>query len=141
MRSEQEIDRIAHEIIGGGIAIHRRHGPGCFESAYVPCLAYEMDRRKLKYRTRVPVDLIYDELIVRRAYEADFVVEDCIVIEVKAVEELARVHCRQMNTYLRLTGCPLGLLMNFGSETMREGIRRVVNNFPWGTPPYAACTK
>ena len=81
------------------------------------------------------MDLLYDELIVPRAYCIDFIVEDCVVLELKAVEHTAPVHTRQVLTYLKLTGLALGLLLNFGARTMREGIERVVNNFPHGTEP------
>jgi GxxExxY protein len=131
MATEQKLTRFAHEIVGGGIAIHRAFGPGCFESTYSPCLAYEMRKRGLQFEATVELELCYEELVVPRAYEADFIVEDVILIEVKALQTIA--HLRQVKTYLTLTGCPLGLLMNFGDETMRDGIRRVVNNFPEGT--------
>lgn len=133
MATEQQIDRIAYQIIGGGIAIHERFGPGCFESTYSPCLAYEMKKRGLQFEAKVELELRYEELWVPRAYEADFIVEDVIVIEVKALQTIAPVHRRQLKTYLTLTGCPLGLLMNFGDETMKAGVHRVVNNFPEGT--------
>ena len=135
MHSEQEIERIVREIIGAGIDVHRRVGPGCFESAYTPCLAYEMNKRGLQFDMNVPLDLSYEELRVPRAYVLDFDVEHCVIVEAKALELLAPVHARQLNTYLRISGYPIGLLMNFGAETMRDGIRRVVNNFPWGTKP------
>ena len=133
MASEQELNRIAREIIGAGIAVHREFGPGCFESAYSPCLDFEMRRRGLRFESRLPLALHYHELVIPRAYEADFIVEQEVLVELKATEAVARVHLRQISTYLRLTGCPLGLLMNFGAETMRDGVRRVVNNFPIGT--------
>jgi GxxExxY protein len=131
--SEQDLNRVASEIIGAGIAIHRQFGPGCFESVYVPCLAYELEKRSLRFISKVALPLRYYDLFIPRAYEADFVVEREIVIEVKALEVIAAVHLRQLRTYLRLTGCPLGLLMNFGASTMRDGVKRVVNNFPLGT--------
>jgi GxxExxY protein len=133
MASEQELNRIAGEIVAAGIAIHREFGPGCFESAYAPCLAYELDRRRLRFQSKIPLALKYHDLFIPRAYEADFIVEEDVLIEVKAIEAIAAVHLRQLRTYLCLTGCPLGLLMNFGAVTMRDGLKRVVNNFPVGT--------
>src|SRR5947208_2951113 len=111
-------------------ALHstRLFGPGCFESTYSPCLAYEMLKRGLQFEAKVELELRYEELWIPRAYEADFVVEGVIVIEVKALQAIAPVHLRQLRTYLTLTGCPLGLLMNFGAETMKDGVHRVVNN-------------
>jgi GxxExxY protein len=133
MATDQEINRIAREIIGGGMAIHMRFGPGRFESTYCPCLAYEMRERGLHFEEQVELELRYENLVVPRAYILDYVVEGLVVVEVKALEATARVHLRQVNTYLILTGCPLGLLMNFGGETMKAGVHRVVNNFPEGT--------
>ena len=133
MATEQEINRIAYEIIGGGIAIHTRFGPGCFESAYSPCLGYEMRKRGLHFQEQVELELRYESLVIPRAYVVDFIVECLIVVEVKALQTIAGVHLRQVKTYLTLTGCPLGLLMNFGAETMKAGVHRVVNNFPEGT--------
>jgi GxxExxY protein len=131
--SEQELNRLSSQIINAGISIHREFGPGCFESAYTPCLAYELEQRGLRFDSRIPLVLRYHDLVIPRAYEADFIVEEDILIEVKAIETIAAVHLRQMRTYLRLTGCPLGLLLNFGAVSMTEGVKRVVNNFPTGT--------
>jgi GxxExxY protein len=139
MRTEVELNRIAGEIIGGGIAVHQAIGPGCFESAYTPCLAYELHKRGLDFTANVPITIQYEGLIIPRAYEADFIVENSIVLELKATSALGPVDARQLITYLRFTGCPLGLLMNFGAATMLDGIKRIVNNFPDGTlaPPHA----
>jgi GxxExxY protein len=135
-KTEAELNRIAYEIIGGGVNIHRRLGPGCFESAYVPCLAYELTKRALEFRTKVPLTLRYEAVVVPGAYEADFIVESSVIIEVKAIERVAPVHVRQLQTYLRLSGCPLGLILNFGATTLTEGVKRQVNNFPEGTAPH-----
>ena len=130
--------KLSSLVIDGGIEIHRAYGPGMFESAYSPCLAYELNVRGLKFEMKVPVPLFYKGLHIPRAYEADFIVEGCLVLELKAVDVLPKATKRQMGTYLRLLGCPLGLILNFGEETMKAGVHRVVNNFPFGTPPYAA---
>jgi GxxExxY protein len=135
MRTEAELNQIAGEIIAGGIAIHQAIGPGCFESAYAPCLAYEFHRRRLRYQMKVPISIHYEGLIVPRAYEADFIVSDDVVVELKATSANTAVDARQLLTYLRFTGCPLGLLMNFGALTLLEGIKRIVNNFPEGSSP------
>lgn len=121
--------RISKEIIGAAIAVHRRVGPGCLESAYSPCLAVELQRRGLDFRTKVPLSLRYDELVVSRAYEADFVVEDLVVVEIKALAATGERERRQLQTYLELEGCPLGLILNFGALRLVDGIKRVVNNF------------
>ena len=134
MRTEAELNRIASEIIGAGIAVHTRVGPGCFESAYFPCLAYELRRRGLTFQTKVPVAIQYETIDIPRAYEVDFLVEGSVVVELKATSANTPVDARQLLTYLRFTGCPLGLLLNFGALKLTDGIRRIVNNFPEGTP-------
>jgi len=135
MRTEPELNRIASEIIAGAIAVHTRVGPGCFESAYQPCLAYELQQRGLSFETKVPVDIQYATITVPRAYEVDFLVERSVVVELKATSSNTPVDARQLLTYLRFTGCPLGLLLNFGALKLTDGIKRIVNNFPQGTPP------
>ena len=135
MRTEADLNRIAAEIIAAGIAVHKAIGPGCFESAYNPCVAYELHQRRLAYEMKVPVTIEYEGLSIPRAFEADFIVESDIVLELKATSAITAVDARQLLTYLRFTGCPLGLLMNFGSLTLVDGIKRVVNNFPEGSKP------
>ncbi len=132
MRTEADLNRIAKEIIAAAIAVHRVIGPGCFESAYVSCLAYEFRKRNIEYQLKVPIAIQYEHLTVARAYEADFIVRGDIVVEVKATSSLGPLDARQLQTYLRFSGCPLGLLLNFGSLTLAEGIKRIVNNFPEG---------
>jgi GxxExxY protein len=140
MRTEADLNRITSEIIGGAIAVHTRVGPGCFESAYIPCLAYELQQRGLSFQTKVAVDIQYATITVRRAYEVDFLVEGNVVVELKATSTNTPVDARQLLTYLRFTGCPLGLLVNFGALKLTDGIKRVVNNFPNGTPPGCVLT-
>jgi GxxExxY protein len=117
MRTAAEINALAREIIGAAIQVHRRVGPGCLESAYTPCLALELYRRQLDFRREVALTLRYDELVIPRAYFADFVVEDCIVVEVKAVAMTTERDRRQLQTYLEIARCPLGLIVNFGART------------------------
>jgi GxxExxY protein len=130
MRTARELNALSREIIGAAIQIHRRVGPGCLESAYTPCLALELSRRHLDFRREVALTLRYDELVIPRAYVADFVVEECVVVEVKAVAATTDRDRRQVQTYLEMAGCPLGLIVNFGAKTLVDGITRVVNHFP-----------
>jgi GxxExxY protein len=136
MRTEAELDRIAHEIIGCAIAVHRAVGPGCFESTYQPCLACELNERGLAFQTKVAIPLRYRAMTIARAYEADFIVEESVVVELKAVAVTGPLEDRQLQTYLKLSGCPLGLLLNFGALLMADGVIRKVNNFPQGCAPY-----
>jgi len=141
MRTEADLNRLAREIISAAIAVHRVIGPGCFESTYVPCLAYEFRKRVIEYQIKVPIAIQYEDLTVHRAYEADFIVGGDIVVEVKATSSVGPLEARQLQTYLRFSGCPVGLLLNFGSLTLAEGIKRIVNNFPEGGTTQVSCQR
>jgi GxxExxY protein len=130
---EERIDEITFQIRGAAMTVHRRVGPGCFERAYAPCFAYELQKRRLEFQREVPITLLYDDLVIPRAYEADFIVEGVVVAELKVASIVTAADTAQLRTYLRLTGCPVGLLLNFGAALMKDGIVRQVNNFPHGT--------
>jgi len=135
MFTEKQLNEMAWEIIGAGITVHRRIGPGCLESAYSPCFALELTRRKLDFRREVALTLRYDELVIPRAYIVDYIVMGCIVAELKAVATTTNLDRRQVLTYLEISGCPLGLLLYFGAMKFSDEVKRVVNNFPEGTNP------
>ena len=135
MPTEDELNDLAYRIRGAGLDVHKKLGPGCFESAYTPCFAYELMQRSIEFRTKVSVTLRYGTVVVPRAYELDFLIAGCIVIEVKALEKLGPIHVRQLQTYLKLTGCPLGFVFNFGALNFLDGVVRQVNGFPEGTTP------
>jgi len=103
---------VTHEIISAGIEVHRTLGPGLLESAYIPCLQYELALRKLRFVTERPVPIVYKGITLDARYRIDLIVEDTVVVEVKSVEQLLPVHQSQVVTYLRLTGCPAGLLIS-----------------------------
>jgi len=130
---EEHINAITFKIRTAATIVHRRVGPGCFEKAYVPCFAYELQRQGLQFVREARISLVYDDLVVAGAYVPDFIVEDVVVAEVKVAASLTGADAAQLRTYLRLTGCPVGLLMNFGAPLMKNGIVRQVNNFPFGT--------
>ena len=123
-----DVDVISAEVIGEAIRIHSELGPGLLESVYELTLAAALSRRGYRVETQVPVDIEYDGMTVKSAFRIDILVEGSLVIEVKAIEQLGKVHARQLLTYLRLTKQPLGLLLNFSGLTMKEGIRRLVND-------------
>jgi GxxExxY protein len=123
--TENEISRI---ILEEAIHVHRSIGPGMLESAYVHCLAYRFLKRGLTVRTQVAVPLIFEEVKLECGYRADLVIENKVVIEVKSVEAIALVHLAQTLTYLRFLNLKLGMLLNFNTILMKDGIRRVVNN-------------
>ena len=98
------------------------------ESAYHECLAHELELAGLKYESETPIPVNYKGLLIGEAYRLDLLVEDKVIIEIKAISTLSDIHMSQLVTYLRLTGRKLGLLMNFNENVMKNGIRRVVNN-------------
>jgi GxxExxY protein len=116
----------AHTVIGCAIKVHRELGSGLFESVYGPCLAHEMTKVGLKFRREVVFPLVYDGLSFERAFRADFVIENELVLEVKAVSALAPIHASQVLTYIRLLRLRKGLLINFHVPVLKEGIRSFV---------------
>ncbi len=123
------IDEISEAVVGEAIAIHRQLGPGLFESVYETVLAGRLEARGLKVARQVPVPIVFEQHHFDAAFKIDILVEDRLVLEIKAVEQLSKAHAKQLLTYLRLLNQPVGLLLNFSGETMREGIRRMVNNY------------
>ena len=123
------IDQLTRIVIDEAIAIHRELGPGLFESVYEAILAGRLERRGLQVERQVIVPVTFDGQTFDAAFKIDILVEACLVLEIKATEAGGRAHARQLLTYIRLLKQPLGLLLNFSGETMKEGIRRVVNEF------------
>ncbi len=115
-------------IIGAAIEVHRQTGPGLLESAYEECLAYEFTVRDIPFERQKPVPMVYKETQLDCGFRLDFLVGDLVVVELKAVSELTPTHDAQVLTYLKLTGCKLGLLLNFNVRLMRDGIKRLVLN-------------
>ena len=120
-------NEIAKVIVDAAYQIHKRLGPGLLETVYEVILAHTLDRRGLKVERQVPVAIVFDGIKFDEGFRADLIVEDKVIIELKSVENIAPVHKKQLLTYLRLTDKKLGLLINFGSELIRDGISRVVN--------------
>jgi GxxExxY protein len=116
-------------IIGAAIEVHRALGPGLLESTYEKCLAYKLDRMGIPVRRQVPIALRFEQLLIVDAYRIDLIVDEKVVVEVKARENLSGVHFSQVVTYLRLTKLRVGLLLNFHSVHLRDGIHRIVNDF------------
>jgi iron complex transport system substrate-binding protein len=122
-----DLNIISGVVIDECVRIHRELGPGLLESVYETVLAGALERRGYKVDRQVPVDIHYDRMTFPRAFRIDIRVEDKLLLEIKSVERLVNLHAKQLLTYLRLTDCRLGLLLNFSGETMKEGIRRVAN--------------
>lgn len=129
-RSADFLNRITYSTIAAAIEVHRVLGTGLLESAYRKCLVIELKRAGFRCDQNRQVPLTYKGERVGTGYQADIIVEGCVVVEIKAVDSLHPAHERQLLTYLRLTDCRVGLLLNFGEDTLKKGIRRVVNNFP-----------
>ena len=126
MRDVEEVARVAVDC---GLRIHRDLGPGLLESVYEAVLAASLFRDGLAVERQKPIAIEFDGMVFREGFRADLVVEGQLLIEVKSVDRLAAVHAKQLLTYLRLSGRPLGLLMNFGGGTFREGLRRFANDY------------
>lgn len=124
----KDIEAISGEVVDEAIRIHRELGPGLLESIHEIVLAAALERRGYKIDRQVPVDIEYDGLRFPAAFRVDVLVEDRLVIEIKSVEAPTRAHAKQLLTYLRLLKQPVRLLLNFSGETMKEGIKRLVND-------------
>ena len=116
-----------HDIVGAAIEVHRRLGPGLLESTYESCLCRELSLRGISFRQEVPLPVHYRGLELDCGYRLDIVVEDSVIVEVKAVGKILPVHRAQLLTYLKLTNLRLGLLINFNVEVLRSGIYRIIN--------------
>ena len=122
--TENDTGRI---VVDAAVAVHREVGPGLLESVYEVILAYELGQRGLAVKRQVPIPIHYKQMALEEAFRADLVVEDKVIIELKSVELVGQAHKKQLLTYLRLTGCRLGFLLNFGEALMKRGITRTVN--------------
>ena len=121
-----EINKITETIIGAAIEVHRALGPGLLESAYETCLVFELAECGLKVERQKILPLVYKELSLDAGYRLDLLVEDQVIVEIKAVDQFAPIHQAQMLTYLRLSGCKVGLLINFNVRVLKNGIKRVI---------------
>lgn len=121
-------NQIADGIVDAAFKVHRHFGPGLLESAYEVCLAHELAGMGFQIERQVSLPLVYNDVKLDAGYRLDLWVEKKVIIEIKAVEELHPVHMAQMLTYLKLTGNRLGLIINFHSALLKNGMRRVANN-------------
>jgi GxxExxY protein len=127
----KRLNDLSEKIIGAAIAVHRALGPGVLEAPYEECLCHELEKLGLKFERQRPLPLVYGNVKLACAYRMDLVVQNSIVLEVKAVAKIDRVHEAQLISYLRLSGLRLGLLLNFNVRNLaRQGIVRRVNGFP-----------
>ncbi|MCH8234441.1 MAG: GxxExxY protein [Bacteroidetes bacterium] len=122
--TENEISR---EIVDAALKVHKQLGPGLLESAYEECLYYELIKRELLVEKQKTLPLVYEEVKLDAGYRIDLLIEKKVIVEIKSVEALNDVHLAQILTYLKLSGCKLGLLINFNVALIKQGIKRVVN--------------
>ena len=119
---------MTEKIIAAAIEVHRHLGPGLLESAYEECLCFELSRAGLHFARQVPLAVNYKGLHLDCAYRMDLVVENTVILEIKAIDELLPIHKAQLLTYLKASGKHVGLLINFNVPVLKNGIRRLVNN-------------
>ncbi len=129
-----DLDFISGTILDSAIRIHRRTGPGLFESVYEVVLAKDLERRGLYVERQKAIPMTLDGIVFEEGFRLDLLVERAVVVEIKSSDRLAPVHFRQVLTYLRLLDLRLGLLINFGGATLKEGFKRVVNRYDDSAP-------
>ncbi|MBL0153019.1 MAG: GxxExxY protein [Chitinophagaceae bacterium] len=128
--TKQYVDDLCYEVLGCAIDVHRELGPGLLESAYKYCLQYELTKKHLSWQSEIRVPLIYDNTNLDIDLRLDILVEDLIVVELKAIERILPVHMAQLLTYMKLTERPKGLILNFNcANIFREGQKTLVNEF------------
>ncbi|PZV86397.1 GxxExxY protein [Algoriphagus aquaeductus] len=121
-------NEVSSQIIGAAIEVHKPLGPGLLESSYEACLLFELRQRGLNVKSQVALPISYKGFQLEAGYRIDILVEERVIIEIKTVEEFADIHIAQILTYLKLTNLKLGLLINFNSVKLVNGLKRVVNN-------------
>ena len=126
MSMPYEKDVLTDQIIGFAIEVHRHLGPGLLESAYEECLCYELSQNEIGFKRQVPLPVVYKSVRLDCGYRIDIVVENRLILELKAAERLMPIHEAQVLTYMRLSGIPTGLLLNFNTPVLKDGIRRLM---------------
>ena len=124
--STEKEDSLTHSIIGAAIEVHRGLGPGLLESAYEACLIYELRLRGIDVKAQQALPIFYKDVMLDCGYRLDLLVEDQVIVEVKSVKELATIHDAQLLSYLKLSNCKRGLLINFNVKMLKEGIKRLI---------------
>lgn len=123
--TENEISKI---VFDAGLKVHRKLGIGLYEAVYEECLVYELKKNGLKVEVQKDVAVEYEKLIILKAFRLDLLIEGKVIVEIKAVPEINSYHSYQILNYLRITGCKLGMILNFHSVLFKDGVKRVANN-------------
>ena len=130
MNQEEGLNKITETIIGAAIDVHRALGPGLLESAYEACMVYDLIQVGMKVEQQKPLPVVYRGVKLECGYRLDLMIENEVVVEIKSIDKLLPIHKAQLMSYLKLADCKVGLLINFNVELLKDGIQRVVNNFP-----------
>jgi len=130
MTEKEELDHITETIINCAINVHRALGPGLLESAYEACLAFELAEHGLKIERQKRLPIVYRDVKLDCGYRLDILVEESVIVEIKVVDQIAPIHKAQLLSYLKLSQCKVGLLINFNVKVLKSGLIRMVNNFP-----------
>ena len=123
-------EELTEQVIGLAINVHRKLGPGLLESVYETCLAFELKLAGVPFRRQVSMPVVYRRVRLQSGFRADLLIADHLIVEIKAVERLSREHEAQLLTYLRMSRCEVGLLLNFNALWLKDGIRRLVRSRP-----------
>lgn len=121
---KQSDKTLTEMVIGCAIEVHRTLGPGLLESTYEKCLAYELSLKNISFKLQVPIPVQYKKVRLECGYKLDILVEDCLILELKSVDKLSKIHQAQILTYLKLTNISTGLLINFNESTLINGLKR-----------------
>ncbi|PAL23235.1 GxxExxY protein [Sphingopyxis sp. GW247-27LB] len=124
----RDIDEVSGDVLDLSLRVHRDLGPGLLESVYETILAGKLAAAGYKVDRQKPIDILFEDMRFDAAFRIDLLVDDRLLVEIKSVERLNAAHGKQLLTYLRLTGHSVGLLINFGGATLKEGVRRIVND-------------
>jgi len=122
-----DVNALTSQIIKAAVEVHRTLGPGLFESVYLTCLMHELREAGLSCETQKPLPVVYKNVTLECGFRIDLIVQKTVVVEVKSIAQIAPVHRAQLRTYLILTGCPAGLLINFNVPVLKDGLARVLN--------------
>jgi GxxExxY protein len=121
-----DIEKVFKKVLDCSFKVHTELGPGLLESAYEECVYYELLQSGLQVKKQIPLPLVYKEIKLEAGYRVDLLVEDKVIAEIKSIEALADIHMAQILTYMKLSGCRLGLLINFNVQHLKDGFRRVI---------------
>ncbi len=132
MNEQEKLNKITKTIIGVAVNIHRALGPGLLESAYEACMVYDLAHAGLKVEQQKPLPVVYRGVKLECGYRLDLIIKNEVIVEIKSIEKLLPIHKAQLLSYLnlKLSGCKVGLLINFNVQVLKNGIQRIVNNFP-----------